>query len=444
MAILTCIISIHDFYDSFYCMFVFQHELILEFSALSAHRYCVSGLCHCPEGANCKVAKRAHTAYVNDQVGVFERLERALEDIFRTWRPEITRVVFSNRFTGRMYSKQMRPYLQDFVVSRDCVRTSHFVMLMRALASTGTKIKELTTEGYWIMKHDVDGSRNCYIWCCPGSHIRGTSCNGGTQCWGESRPALSSSAFVSLGKDLDAVKNVFAGLTTLSLDILPQIDPIRLRETSLPPWYSKPGDYWGALPEILKCMPKLQSLSFDLHIHWRPHTLDGHYYSRDDVDDLFRLKGWTIMPELNSLSLKHFRTQDHTLARLLANHKRLRHLCLHHALARWPDRNWTQTVEEMRKLRLRSLDLYGVDGFGCSHDGNSSNPLETYLHDNVIEHVLYGYRDDPFVEPEPEDGYDGSPFASAYDSDEYYDPNKYVPAEYEPDEYDPDKNDPNE
>lgn len=66
------------------------------------------------------------------------------------------------------------------------------------------------------------------------------------------------------------------------------------------------------------------------------------------------------------------------------------------------DLKWVELIEIMRALRLRRLNLYGLEGFGCDFKGfgydfnvagsDNTNLLLARVHD----YLLHGYGDNPF------------------------------------------------
>ena len=280
-------------------------------------------------------------------------------------------------------------------------------MLMRALSSIKTRLDELTTSGYWELKNFYgNGGPGTY-----GQTIQGIKT---AQYCHEVKPCLNASVFDSLNTDLDAIRYVFTNLTTLSLDLIPAVEPQRYGNGV----FHDPNDYWGALPQILKGMVKLERLSLDLHVVYSYEAQNAQAevcYTHDDLDKLFDFQK-TTLPQLKSLSLKRFRAQESTLISLLQRHRaQLHNLCLHYVIRTdhfdEPRRYWSKLVDEMRKLGLRSLNLFGVEGFiisssvaqelwpeGWSPDCSLRDPENAgirYLHNDIIEYVLYSYGESP-------------------------------------------------
>jgi hypothetical protein len=132
------------------------------------------------------------------------------------------------------------------------------------------------------------------------------------------------------------------------------------------------------------------------------------YHSHDDIAELFHNPPHTL-PCLTSLTLTYFQTCGSSLLSLLQRHPTIQDLTLRHVievmdLETWENMRpfhpgnafpgWMEVLETMRELRLRRLDMSGLEGIGTDFLMAGSENMDLLL-TRVYDYVLYGYGPNP-------------------------------------------------
>lgn len=345
------------------------------------------------------------SSFVEEQNMILDHIEEHLQQVISAF-PKLSTITLCNSYWTK--SAKFKYALRENSISRQWIRKSQLLSLFKVIANTPScNISKINVQGYSKPKpyrylNNCDFGEDAHI---PGSVKYCLGSNFKTAHYTKESIPIIYDTLSLHPKEIITTQGIFSNLMQLNLGI----STIVRLDHSYREFEDEPKSYWADFPKILKSLTKVVDLSLDMNVRRAVDQQHTYLYYHDDLKELL---GDLQMPQLERLKLSQFRSCASSVISLLLGHPKIKDLSLRFIIeietgfhswdgSTWHlDPQWVQCVEVMRDLKLRRLQLQGVEGFG--HDSNRhGSENEDLTLSRIYDYILYGYGDNPLLTRRP-------------------------------------------